>query len=99
MTAAGPGSIAGRRRAPPARGLDSPRMRASRFAAGLAILLRRRPECRVLYMSGYSSDVVARPEPTAGELLSKPFTQEELARRVHEVLREPSQAAVAFSLR
>jgi signal transduction histidine kinase/ActR/RegA family two-component response regulator len=63
-----------------------------------AELRRRRPECRVLFMSGYSSDVVARPEPTAGELLRKPFTQEELARRVHEGLREPSPAPATAGL-
>jgi two-component system cell cycle sensor histidine kinase/response regulator CckA len=52
-------------------------------------LCRQRPQCRVLFMSGYSSDVVAAPVLTGQELLRKPFTPEGLARRVRQALRAP----------
>jgi signal transduction histidine kinase/CheY-like chemotaxis protein len=50
---------------------------------------------RVLYMSGYPSDVIARNgRLEAGVvLLSKPFTMQALAARVHEVLEEHHLAA------
>jgi FixJ family two-component response regulator len=46
-----------------------------------------RPEMRVLYMSGYPDGVVARNGLTeAGiTILHKPFTREELTRRVEDV--------------
>ena len=46
------------------------------------------PHCRVLYMSGYTHDVIARQgilEPGI-DLIQKPFTMESLARRVRQVL-------------
>ncbi|HVT61249.1 MAG TPA: ATP-binding protein [Thermoanaerobaculia bacterium] len=49
---------------------------------------RQCPESRVLFMSGYSSDVSPGGLPSGEELLRKPFRQEELARRVHQALRE-----------
>jgi len=51
-------------------------------------LLAARPDLKVLYMSGYTSDVVARHGLLdAGiALLQKPFTQESLGRKVRAVL-------------
>ncbi|MGH8573917.1 MAG: hypothetical protein ACREX8_15285, partial [Gammaproteobacteria bacterium] len=54
-----------------------------------------RPQCRVLYMSGYSTEAVA----TQGVLtpgaafLQKPFSVEELVLRVREVLDSPQTDA------
>jgi PAS domain S-box-containing protein len=47
-----------------------------------------RPEMSVLFMSGYSDDVVARRGTMGGEarLLTKPFSVATLAQSVHEVL-------------
>jgi signal transduction histidine kinase/ActR/RegA family two-component response regulator len=54
-----------------------------------------RPEMRVLYMSGYTDDLIAHHgvlEPGTS-LLQKPFTPDSLERKVNEVLhREPGQA-------
>jgi two-component system, cell cycle sensor histidine kinase and response regulator CckA len=48
----------------------------------------RRPDLRVLYMSGYSNDSIPRGEIDSGALLiSKPFTQEALSQKVREALR------------
>jgi len=55
----------------------------------LAMLIKqRRPGIRVLYMSGYTEDAIAhRGVLEAGALLiSKPFTQESLARKIREAL-------------
>jgi PAS domain S-box-containing protein len=57
---------------------------------GLALaerLLADRPGMKVLYMTGYSSDVVlAHGTPQAGALIEKPFTPREITGRVREVL-------------
>ncbi len=57
---------------------------------GLALaerLLVDRPEMKVLYMTGYSHDIVmAHGTPQAGSLIEKPFTPRQLAVRVREVL-------------
>jgi two-component system cell cycle sensor histidine kinase/response regulator CckA len=48
----------------------------------------RRPDIRVLYMSGHTEDSIAQSglvEPGA-LLISKPFTQESLARKLREAL-------------
>jgi len=54
-----------------------------------------RPDVRVLYMSGYTADVIAHEgvleEGTA--YLEKPFTLRALARKVREVLTPPNDAA------
>jgi signal transduction histidine kinase/CheY-like chemotaxis protein len=54
-------------------------------------LTRVRPTLRVLYISGYSSDAVAKEL-----ILQKPFTPDDLARRVREVLDgRPADLALA----
>jgi len=47
-----------------------------------------RPELKVLFMSGYTEDVVLRHGVLAGEMafVAKPFSMETLAKRVREVL-------------
>jgi two-component system cell cycle sensor histidine kinase/response regulator CckA len=58
--------------------------------SGLALaerLLSDRPEMKVLYMTGYSNEVVlAHGTPQAGSLIEKPFTPRQIAARVGEVL-------------
>ena len=53
-------------------------------------LLASRPEVQVLYISGYTNDEVLRRGVTTGEkaFIQKPFTGEELMRKVREVLDE-----------
>jgi DNA-binding response OmpR family regulator len=57
---------------------------------GLALaerLLADRPDMKVLYMTGYSAEVVlAHGTPQPGALIEKPFTPRELSARVREVL-------------
>jgi two-component system, cell cycle sensor histidine kinase and response regulator CckA len=56
-------------------------------------LLAARPELRILYISGYTDDVIGhRGVLVAGaRLLAKPFTSLALLRRIHEVLGERLQ--------
>jgi two-component system, cell cycle sensor histidine kinase and response regulator CckA len=50
-------------------------------------LLAKRPQMRVLYVSGYSQDALRRGAPGAEhDLLQKPFTPDLLARKVREIL-------------
>ena len=50
-------------------------------------LLESRPHMKVLYMSGYSRDILLEQGVTPGRmLLQKPFTQAELQTRVREML-------------
>jgi PAS domain S-box-containing protein len=51
-------------------------------------LLERRPDVRVLYMSGYTDDAILRDRLNDAEvaMLCKPFTPNSLARTVREVL-------------
>jgi len=61
----------------------------------LARLVRaERPDIRVLFMSGYSADLVARHGRADGDatLLSKPFTLAELSAKVREALEARSAA-------
>ncbi|MDO8479635.1 MAG: response regulator, partial [Candidatus Rokubacteria bacterium] len=57
----------------------------------------RRPEMRVLYMSGHTDDVILRSGVLQGDLafLRKPFTPMRLARKVRETLdaRSPARGA------
>jgi PAS domain S-box-containing protein len=55
-----------------------------------AKLLQRRPEIRVLYMSGYSERAAADSTrgDTAIRLLTKPFSRWALLRAVHEILKQ-----------
>lgn len=52
-------------------------------------LTAARPKLRTLLMSGYV-DETQHPDVDVSQLLSKPFTQAELARRVREALDEAS---------
>jgi CheY-like chemotaxis protein len=64
----------------------------------LAAQLRRLdPGLRVLYMSGYSSDVVAERGllPADVSLITKPFSPTALAARVREILDAPAPGAPA----
>ena len=57
--------------------------------AELARRLRgRRPSLRVLFMSGYTDDVLGRQGTLAPgtDLLPKPFSRDDLLRKVREVL-------------
>ena len=51
-------------------------------------LLSSRPELKVLYISGYTSDEIVRRGITGTDaaLVQKPFTSEDLMRKVREVL-------------
>jgi two-component system, cell cycle sensor histidine kinase and response regulator CckA len=46
------------------------------------------PEIRVLFMSGYTADVIARQGvlATDGQFIQKPFTMQDIAGKVHDVL-------------
>lgn len=59
-----------------------------RSGAELATLLRaRRPELRVLFMSGYTDDRVSLVRAASDSFLQKPFGPETLALKVRETLR------------
>jgi PAS domain S-box-containing protein len=65
-----------------------PQLSGRDVAARLAVL---RPDMRVLYMSGYTDDAIARHgilEPGTA-FIQKPFTPDALARKVREVLDSP----------
>jgi PAS domain S-box-containing protein len=51
-------------------------------------LIGQHPSLRVLYMSGYAEEAIERQGslPAGGELLDKPFTADQLARRVREAI-------------
>ena len=66
-------------------------------------LTRRRPDTKVLYMSGFAV-VGAQLEQLSGPtlepgdpILPKPFTAEALTRKVHEVLARPSPSRSPFN--
>jgi CheY-like chemotaxis protein len=58
--------------------------------SGLALaerLLSDRPDMKVLYMTGYSNEVVlAHGTPMPGSLIEKPFTPRQITARVLEIL-------------
>ncbi len=58
-------------------------------------LKESRPELRVLFMSGYTDDVVARHgvKGSASSFIGKPFTSEALSRKVRSVLDEKTTRA------
>jgi two-component system, cell cycle sensor histidine kinase and response regulator CckA len=60
-------------------------------------LTARRPALKVLYMSGYTEDTIAQHDVLTQDIafLHKPFTAEELCRRVSEVLDRPTPCASA----
>lgn len=66
-------------------------------------LTRRRPDTKVLYMSGFAVlgaqlEQLSGPTLEPGDLiLPKPFTAEVLTRRVHEVLARPTPSRSPFS--
>jgi CheY-like chemotaxis protein len=66
-------------------------------------LTRRRPDTKVLYMSGFAVlgaqlEQLSGPTLEPGDLiLPKPFTAETLTRRVHEVLARPTPSRSPFS--
>jgi len=64
-----------------------PQMSGRRLAATLCA---RHPNLRVLFMSGYSSEVIGKEE---GALLAKPFSSVELARALRETLDHPPPRA------
>jgi two-component system, cell cycle sensor histidine kinase and response regulator CckA len=54
------------------------------------------PDIRLLFMSGYSTDVIARQgvRDTGGHFIQKPFTMQDIAGKVHDVLAgEPDHPA------
>ena len=53
-------------------------------------LRRTWPELKVLCIAGYTEEqrIVEEPSPLVGAIMEKPFTSEELARRVRQVLDE-----------
>jgi two-component system cell cycle sensor histidine kinase/response regulator CckA len=57
-----------------------------------AELLRLRPDTRILFISGYSDREIVRltQAGTPANFIPKPFTPEELQRKVHEVLEDSS---------
>jgi two-component system, cell cycle sensor histidine kinase and response regulator CckA len=56
-----------------------------------------RPEMHVLYMSGYTGDIVIGQgvNDDANAFLQKPFSPEELANKIHEMLDKPRQYSKA----
>jgi two-component system, cell cycle sensor histidine kinase and response regulator CckA len=51
-------------------------------------LIGQHPSLRVLYMSGYAEEAIERQGslPAGGDLLDKPFTADQLARRVRAAI-------------
>ena len=62
-----------------------PRMRGTELAARLAVT---HPEIRVVFMTGSGPAAMADPEvlKAGGDVLEKPFTQDQLAKALRDVL-------------
>ena len=71
-----------------------PRMNGRELAEQL---VPRRPEMKVLYMSGYADDLVLhhRTSDQDAEFLQKPFSCDALGRRVRDLLDAGAPAASA----
>ena len=63
-------------------------------------LAQLRPETKVLFTSGYANDETAKQEisGTTCAFLEKPFTRDDLVRRVRELLDLPTQAIAATAV-
>ena len=73
-----------------------PHMTGKDLAGRFSLL---RPSAKVLYMSGFTHDVIATRDVLKGnvEFIAKPFTAQELATKVRTVLGPPVQAGPASS--
>jgi CheY-like chemotaxis protein len=62
-----------------------PNMSGRELAGRLAV---RRPGLKVLFMSGYASDAAVRPGAAeqGTEFIQKPFSPDQLARKIREML-------------
>jgi signal transduction histidine kinase len=69
-----------------------PRMNGRQLAERLVAVW---PTLKVLYMSGYTKDVLEPHDLSSGLLLYKPFTPQSLARRVRDVLDEEPRDVTA----
>src|SRR5882672_1367242 len=59
-----------------------------------AMILDKRPSTRVIFMSGYTDlDVLARSQRYGGAFLSKPFTIEDLNKKIRDVFSKPPPKA------
>jgi len=67
-----------------------PHMSGRELAAGLAAM---KPAIKVLYMSGYTDNVLSGVLDEGAYFIQKPFSPEELARKVREALGPPAPAA------
>ena len=74
-----------------------PQMNGPELAAQLKA---RSPGLRVLYVSGYTSDAVSSRgiSPSDIALLQKPFTPDELARKLREVLDAPASGHAGYPI-
>ena len=72
-----------------------PSMSGPELAQHVGVL---RPDARILFISGYAEGAVARPKMmvSADMFLAKPFTSDDLARKVREVLDGSEQALPAW---
>jgi PAS domain S-box-containing protein len=62
------------------------------------IIIRKRPEARVLFMSGYTDDAIVHHGVLAEGIpfIEKPFTPRSLACKIREVLDNPAPANILF---
>jgi signal transduction histidine kinase/CheY-like chemotaxis protein len=62
-------------------------------------LCETRPDCRVLFLSGYASSQSTgeENEPFVSDFLSKPFRSDDLPRKIQSLLRRPARGALGNS--